>query len=196
MNKLILAGELIQKNDEVILMSTTETSSDGREFTEEHEVHVDKKVMFKVGDRIRVMGRLERSEDNITIIKAIDKITKHEGEDDMNAARITGKAHRTFEFYPRDAGRAALGNILVTVDNTIFRGVAFGHLAHTLHRGCTKGSEVQLEGRLRTREYQDREGDMQSMLEIVADPDFTRVIKRAAIVDRFAELEEKEKAAI
>lgn len=198
MNKLILAGEIVEKGD-VIMMTTTEFSSDGREFTEDHEIHFAKKkdsASIKAGDKIRVMGHLKRNDDNITIIEILSPPEKHEDDDDLNVARIVGKAHRTFEFYPRAEGRVALGNLLVTVENTIYRGVAFGHLAHTLHRNCSKGSDVQLEGRLRTREYEDRDGDMQSMLEIVADPDFTKVLKKAAIVDRFEQYEEKTKEAI
>lgn len=46
--------------------------------------------------------------------------------------------------------------------------VAFGKLAEIMGQYLRKGSQIYVSGRLRTREYQDRDGNNRSVTEIVA----------------------------
>jgi len=190
MNKLFLAGMVTGKNKSSVTMETTETTATG-DYTETHEVMAPAKLSkeVEVGNRYKVTGQLARTEDNITVIVA-DKFEQHpDSELDLNACRITGKAHRSFEFYPRTDSQAAFGNLLVSNEENpqlIVRGVAFQHLGHALDREAKRGSTVQIQGRIRHRPY-EAQGEKRKMLEIICDPDFTKVLEKAVVVDLFAE---------
>lgn len=193
-NKLILAGDVVNVNKDSMTLTTMDVGSDGREFVETHEIIMTKKELkeVKAGNRVRVIGHLGRDDHNRTVIIG-DTVSLHDDLQDINVAKLVGKAHRTFEFYPRIEGSGAFGSLLVTVNQTIYRGTAFGHTAHMLSRQCLIGSTVRLQGRIRTREYTDRNGDTQRMTEIVAHPDFTKVLEVATIIDPFDELDKVEK---
>jgi hypothetical protein len=199
MNKVILCGSITSVAKGTVTMETTEPSGTGDVYTEVHNITCKPGIMkdVKTGKKFKMVGSLGRNDENRTQLQADSFKKLDKSQPDANMARLTGIAHRSFEFYPRAEGRMAFGNLLVSVDDIIFRGVAFGHTAHMLHRGCKRGSTVQLEGRVRAREYQDNQGDDQIMIEVVADPDYTKVLKKAVIVDdRFADLEEDQAKAI
>ena len=59
------------------------------------------------------------------------------------------------------------------------RCVAFGKLAELIGKYCHKGSSVYLEGKLRTRKWQDKEGKDQYTTEVVLD-EFINLDKREA----------------
>lgn len=196
-NKLVIGGTVVGTDGNMLMIDTMDVGTNGREFVENLVVVCKKKDLkdLKAGDRIKVVGCLGRNDENRTIIIG-NTIEPYSDSRDLNMARLVGTAYRSFEFYPRIEGSGAFGNLLVTVDNTIYRGTAFGHTAHMLNRDCTEGSEIKLQGRIRIRPYSDREGDMQNMTEIVADPKFTKVLKTAVIVDPLDELDKQTAAGI
>lgn len=49
------------------------------------------------------------------------------------------------------------------------RVTVFGKAAEVIQKYCTKGSQLFIEGRLRTNKYQDKNGNMQYSTEIVAN---------------------------
>lgn len=59
------------------------------------------------------------------------------------------------------------------------RCVAFGKLAELIDKYCTKGSSVYVEGKLRTRKWQDKDGVDRYTTEVVLD-EFINMDKRAA----------------
>jgi hypothetical protein len=195
-NKLILAGDVVGTDGDKLYMATTDVGSDGREFTQDHEIVCKKKDLkdLKAGDRVKVFGKLGRSDENRTVIIST-QIEPYTDSHDLNVARLVGIAHRTFEFFPRIEGSGAFGNLLVTVDGVIYSGTAFGHTANMLSRNCTKGSTVKLQGRIDNREWPDRNGEVQSRTRIIADPDYTKVLEKAKMVDPLDELDDEKQAA-
>ena len=79
-------------------------------------------------------------------------------------------------YLPATESQAALANALVDTGNGLFRVVLFEPQASLWYRLCKRNSEVFCQGRVQHRGYTDRNGDQQSMLELVADPDYTRIV--------------------
>ena len=65
-------------------------------------------------------------------------------------------------------GREKKGDQWVDVTEW-FRCVAFGKTAETVAKYTKKGSKVSIQGQLRTRQYEDKEGAKKSSTELVID---------------------------
>ena len=194
-NLVKILGTVMDCSADIMMVKTTDRTFRGDEYSELHEVHADNHG-FKPEDRVQFFGELKTTEgafgpktiiaaDKNTLKKALKK------DADVNIAKIIGRNPQAFQFFPRAEGKMAFGNLLVLTgeeNNAQFhRGVFFGNLAHLFSRMCSKNSIVQLIGRIKNREYTDQEGESRTMLEIMTDPDRTKVLKRGVTVDEFAD---------
>jgi hypothetical protein len=174
------------------LIETVNVSSDGKEYAELHVVEGDFAKLE--GKKVNVIGQLstvdteEGRRETIVQAQVVTKAKK--GEIDQNIAKFVGNAARGFQYFPRTAdGKMAFGNLLLVngpqETPQFVQTKAFGHLANSLNRGATRGSTVQVVGPIRYREY-EQDGEARTALEIVAQPDLTKVLKVAKVEDPFA----------
>jgi hypothetical protein len=185
-NGVKLVGDVLALSPTGILL---ETKSETGEFSETHEVLVKPKKALKAlkeGMRISLFGTLEQIEKRTKIVADTKSITECDGEEYVNIARLIGRTAGTFQYYAPSYGKRAFGNLLVEVGGTLFRSVLFAALATGFDRMCKRNSTVQVQGRMRKREFSNTAGDIDSMLEIIADPDETKVLAIAQTVDPFA----------
>lgn len=99
----------------------------------------------------------------------------------LNRVQIIGNLGRDPEMRYTPAGTAvtnftvAVGRQRRTADNQFvddtewFRVVAWEKLAETCDKWLHKGSQVYIEGRLRTRKYTDKDGAERTAVEVVAN---------------------------
>jgi len=207
-NRVLLAGMVTGVESNMLWMSTTEVAQNRREYTQAHEITGTKKMFkdIKAGERVKMFGkfgtkietRTDGSEFPKTIIIA-DRIEPHSDAKDINVGRLQGLAHRSFEFYNYTEGSGAYGNALVAIEDEVFSATAFRNTAHWLNRDFLEGSEVKLQGRVRTRPpYTDRNGDIQEQVEIVVDIRKSKVLKKAPDydpLDEFDQADEKQASA-
>lgn len=179
-----LVGNVTDNFDGGFTLETTIQNFVGDKFSEKHPVKGESQ---KIGAKLAVIGHFETIDRKTWIIA--DKITPvKKGALGINLAHIIGKAARAFKFFPKLDQKSAFGNVLLmTGDGQFHRGIIFGSAAYLLSRKCTKGSEVSLQGRIQHRPYEDNDGNMQYMLEIVGDEDETTVLKSAKRVDQFVD---------
>lgn len=200
-NVVKMCGDVLEVSEDVMKLKTIERTFNGNEYEEIHTVYCDNHGQKK-GDRVKFFGSLKTIKSNLgpqTIIDAdkttLAKATKKEKS--CNVAKIVGKAPQTFQFFPRAEGKMAFGNLLLLTgeetDGAQFhRGVFFGQIAHYFSRMCNRNSIVQMIGRIRNREYVDNDGESRTMLEVIVDPDQTKVLKRGKVVDEFADYNAKD----
>jgi hypothetical protein len=187
-NGVKLVGDVLALSPTGILL---ETKSETGEFSESHEVLVKPKKALKAlkeGMKISLFATLEQIEKRTKIVADTKSITEVDGDEDyVNIARLIGRTAGTFQYWAPSYGKRAFGNLLVEVKGTIFRSVLFAACATGFDRICKRDSTVQVQGRLRKREFSNNAGDLDSMLEIIADPDETKVLAIAQTIDPFAE---------
>jgi hypothetical protein len=187
-NRIMLAGTVVAKGNGKIDLETNELSFDGNEtYTHTHPITMTQKDLkaVKKGSQIKVMGKFGRSEDRRGRIEALAVEPGYKGND-MNFGEVIGTAHRSFQFFEAKGDKRAFGNVLVRLDDgMILRGVCFAPTCHRFNGTCTTGSTVQVLGRIQHREYIDREGDQQIMIEIVGNDDFTNVLESVDLVNPF-----------
>ena len=114
----------------------------------------------------------------------------------MNICRLIGRLAFSFtgNYFDPKPGKQAFGNLSVRVGRGIYRGVLFGALATVFARTVKTGNLVRLQGFLRKREFETRDGVSKTALEIIADPDWTTVLE-AEQFDEFENFEEAQKMA-
>ena len=187
-NGIKLVGDILALNSTGLLM---ETKSEDGEYSETHEVLVKPKKALKAlkeGMRIKLFGTLDQIDKRTKIVADPKSITECDADEDyVNLAKLVGRTAGTFQYYAPSYGKQAFGNLLIEVNDMLFRSVLFAALATGFDRLCKRNSTVQVQGRLRKREFSNRDGDTDSMLEIIADPDETKVLAVAASIDQFAE---------
>jgi hypothetical protein len=192
-NAVRLVGDVmdIDEKTRMIQLLTKQVRQSGT-YEDQHRVLVpDAKVLGKLkpGRRIGLMGRLDRSDEKFSTIivaapKTIVSAKKSEGYD--NICQLVGPVPFSAGMLPADDGKVSLANLAIEVGGKIFNGVAFRQLAAIYDRTWLKGAIGQLMGRLRTREFVDNEGNLQTSIEIVAeDKRETRVLRKAVVEDRF-----------
>ena len=196
-NRIMLAGNVLEKDNDGIVLETNEVSFDGNDtYTHLHPVTMTAKDLkaVKKGSQIKVMGKFGRGEDKRGRIEALTVDPNYKG-DDINFGEIVGIAHRSFQFFEAKGDKRAFGNVLVRLDDgMILRGVLFAPTCHRFNGPCTTGSTVQVLGRIQHREYTDREGDGQVMIEIVGNDDFTNVLESVELVNPFEEMADQAEA--
>ena len=187
-NGIKLVGDVLAVSSTGLLM---ETKSQTGEFSETHEVLVKPKKALKAlkeGMRIKLFGTLDQIDKRTKIVADAKSITECDADEGyVNLAKLIGRTAGTFQYYAPSFGKQAFGNLLIEVKGTLFRSVLFAALATGFDRICKRNSIVQVQGRLRKREFSNNDGNTDSMLEIIADPDETKVLKVAVSVDEFAE---------
>jgi len=195
----MLAGTIVEKDGDGIMLETNELSFDGtEEYSHTHPIALSAKELkgLKKGSKVKVTGKFARDENRRGKIEATAIVPNYDGED-MNLGEIGGIAHRSFQFFKATGEKQAFGNVIVRMENELMiRGVCFQPTCHRFNAECTTGSEVVVLGRIQHREYVDRGGDTQTMLEVVGNDDFTKVTKSVTLVNPFEAEAEKEVAAI
>jgi hypothetical protein len=178
-NMLVLQGEVVAKSPTGFTVMTKQSTFSG---TYEHPLAVVSDKAVEIGERIKLKGALEFT-GSITQIKATEFAAAGEGY--LNVARLVGSTAGAIRFFPADSGKNAFANLLIESGGALYRTVMFEPLASLFARLCKRGSEVIVQGRLQNREYVTRDGDPGSMLEIVADPDYTRILSVPKADDPF-----------
>lgn len=195
-NRIMLTGDLAIGVDLTGLIETSEQGMN-RVYTEELKVYLPEGSEASKPGRYALKGRLDaltlEDDGGIKTIIAIEEMKKaKKATPDMNVGRLCGTMYNSFDLLDSNPDRKTMGWGLVQVGDQLYRFVAFSGLAHRLangnsrHPAAKKGAEIQVQGRLRIREY-GAEGNIRKMVEIVADPDWTKVTKEAEIIDVFAD---------
>jgi hypothetical protein len=191
-NGILLTGDVASVSKTGFSVITKNVATDGTEYTDEHQIVCKGKnpAWLEFGVRIEFKAKLVVKDKRTGIVttpadmrKAADKAGY------MNLARLIGEIKHPFRYLPPTPDKQAIGNMLVTVDDQLFRGTCWGTMAMALKRLFTKGTLVQVQGRLQQREYTNRAGDPDSMLEIVCDEEKTKVLVPAANIDEFADFD-------
>ena len=206
MNKFLLAGEVVSIGDEYMVMETVERTPSG-DYPDEHDVYFDGEMpVVSVGEKIQVLGKIGKDPDDprkLRLTAEVDNVRDYDGALDLNIAKVSGKLHRGFEYFPPAEGKRAFGNLLIVVGNEFYiRGVvltASACIEMKRSEQFMSGAEIELSGRLQTRPFEiNRNGvsEERVALEIVVDADKTKVLKKASDYDPFAEFEKQTAEAI
>ena len=198
-NGVLITGDVTSVAKTGFNVITKNVATDGTEYTDEHQVTCKGKNpdWLKTGARIEFKAKLavkDKRTGIVTIPKDMRKAGNKVGY--MNLARLIGEIRHPFRYLPPTTDKQAIGNMLVTVEEQLFRGTCWGTMAMALKRLFTKGTMVQVQGRLQQREYINRAGDPDSMLEIVCDEEKTKVLVPAANIDEFADFDAGETVPI
>ena len=178
-NILVLQGEVTLKSANGFKVMTKQTTFSG---CYEHPLDVVSDKAVEIGERIKMKGCLEFT-GAFTQIRATEFTAPGDGY--LNVARLVGNTAGAIRFFPADAGKNAFANLLIESGGSLFRTVMFEPLASLFSRLCKRGSEVCVQGRIQSREFKTRDGEKGSMLEVVADPDYTRILSVPKADDPF-----------
>ena len=191
-NAVKLVGTVEAIEGDRALFLTKNTSQDGTVYEERHVVESDK---LEVGKRYLIVGQLatvgEQGERE-TIIIALKATKAKKTDADQNIAKVVGRMAQSFQYFGRtEGGKVAFGNALMVTgpeDSPQFhRGVTFGNLANRLDREAKRGAIIQIVGPIRNRPYMQN-GEEKVSVEVIGQPDLTKVLKPAQINDPFADV--------
>jgi len=173
-NACVIQGEVITKDSDGFTVLTKQTVFSGT---------YDNKVTFsplnpetrpvEIGERVRIKASMVFDGEKTKLVP-LEFGTPSDGY--VNIGRLVGTTAGALRYLPATESQAALANALVDTGNGLFRVVLFEPQASLWYRLCKRNSEVFCQGRVQHRGYTDRNGDQQSMLELVADPDYTRIV--------------------
>lgn len=202
MNKFLIAGEIVSTGDEMLVLETVERTPGG-DYPDEHDVYFENGVpTVTLGEKAQILGRVEQDPIDprkLRLTANASDVRDYDKKLDMNIAKVSGKLHRGFEYFPPAEGKRAFGNLLIIVEETFYmRGViltAPACMKMDREGKFTTGAEIEIQGRIQTRPFESQ-GEERIALEIVVDPDKTRVLVEAKDYDPFAEYEESLKEAI
>ena len=173
-NQAVIQGEVVAKDSDGFTVLTKQTVFSGT---------YDNKVTFsplntetrpvEIGERVRIKASMVFDGEKTKLVP-LEFGTPTDGY--VNIGRLVGTTAGALRYLPATESQAALANALVDTGNGLFRVVLFEPQASLWYRLCKRNSEVFCQGRIQHRGYTDRNGDQQSMLEFVADPDYTRIV--------------------
>jgi single-stranded DNA-binding protein len=169
-NQAVIQGEVIAKDAQGFTVLTKQTVFSG---TYDNKVTFSSDKAVEIGEKVRIKASMI-FDGTVTKLVPLEFGTPTEGY--CNIGRLVGTTAGALRYLPATESQAALANALVDTGNGLFRVVLFEPQASLWYRLCKRNSEVFCQGRIQHRGYTDRNGDQQSMLELVADPDYTRII--------------------
>jgi hypothetical protein len=189
-NGVLITGDVkeFHAKKKYIILETKNKGFDGTIYSDSHRITVKGKMpaCVKIGDRIAMKGALDVVNKR-TLIKAIEINPALPKDEYVNMARLVGELKHSFRILPSTFDKIAVGNMLVTVGDMIFRGKSFGPVAVAMKRVFKKGSIVRAEGRLNFQKYPNKTtGEPDGMLEIILDEERTEVLIQAIDNDPFA----------
>lgn len=169
-NQAVIQGEVVAKGSDGFTVLTKQTVFSG---TYENKVMLASDKAVEIGERVRIKATMVFDGEKTKLVPT-EFGTPTEGY--VNIGRLVGTTAGALRYLPATETQAALANALVDTGNGLFRVVLFEPQASLWYRLCKRNSEVFCQGRIQYRGYTDRNGDNQSMLELVADPDYTRIV--------------------
>ena len=186
-----LSGTVESAKGKSFTLKTVETGGRGGDqtFEELHHIRAPKTKMVEKGDIITVIGKLKNRDDDTVVMASTLEQTPDAPS--VNQVKVVGVAHQTFDYFPKSGTKRGFGNLLVRLgdgaERLFIQGVCFAQHAFHMQK-ATRGSIVQVVGRLRRRPYEDSTGAEREAVEIIADRDHTKVLKAASMEDPFADL--------
>lgn len=192
-NAIKLVGDVVRVAGTTVTILTKQVRPGGV-YEDEHVVEIPDVTLtqdLKPKQKIGLMGYLARGDSAfstriIADTATVKKLAKSAGYENM--AKLVGKIPMSASMLPAAEGKTGLANLVIEVAGQMFNGVAFRQTAIMLSRAWHKGAIGQLMGRLRRREFIDRNGDIQTSIEVVAeDSAETRILKRAEENDPFGD---------
>jgi hypothetical protein len=187
-NGVLITGDIVSATKKSFIIETKNKGFDGTVYTDTHSITVKGKMpkFVEPGAKVAMKGALDVVNKR-TLIKAIEINPALPKDEYVNMARLVGELKHSFRILPQTFEKKAVGNMLVTVGNMIFRGKSFGPVAVAMKRVFKKGSIVRAEGRLNFQEYPNKTtGKPDGMLEIILDEERTEVLIQAVDNDPFA----------
>jgi len=169
-NQAVIQGEVIAKDSDGFTVLTKQTVFSG---TYDNKVTFSSDKAVEIGEKVRIKASMV-FDGSVTKLIPLEFGTPTDGY--CNIGRLVGTTAGALRYLPATENQAALANALVDTGNGLFRVVLFEPQASLWYRLCKRNSEVFCQGRVQHRGYTDRNGDQQSMLELVADPDYTRIV--------------------
>ena len=169
-NACVIQGEVIAKDSDGFTVLTKQTVFSG---TYDNKVTFSSDKAVEIGERVRVKASMV-FDGSVTKLIPLEFGTPTDGY--CNIGRLVGTTAGALRYLPATENQAALANALVDTGNGLFRVVLVEPQASLWYPLCPRNSEVFCQGRIQHRGYTDRNGDQQSMLELVADPDYTRIV--------------------
>lgn len=170
-NQCVLQGEVVAKDSTGFTLMTKQAVFGGKVYENPVKIASDKAV--EIGERLRIKASMS-FDGTVTKLVPIEFGVPTDGY--VNIGRLVGTTAGALRYLPATDSQQALANALVDTGGGLFRVVLFEPQASLWYRLCKRNSEVFCQGRVQNRKYIDREGDEQSMLELIADPDYTRII--------------------
>ena len=169
-NQAVIQGEVVAKDSDGFTVLTKQTVFSG---TYDNKVTFSSDKTVEIGEKVRIKASMV-FDGSVTKLIPLEFGTPSDGY--VNIGRLVGTTAGALRYLPATENQAALANALVDTGNGLFRVVLFEPHASLWYRLCKRNSEVFCQGRVQHRGYTDRNGDQQSMLELVADPDYTRIV--------------------
>jgi single-stranded DNA-binding protein len=169
-NESVVQGEVVAMDNSGFTVLTKQTVFSG---TYDNKVTFSSDRVVEIGERLRIKAQMVFDGEKTKLVP-IEFGTPSDGY--VNIGRLVGTTAGALRYLPATESQAALANALVDTGGGLFRVVLFEPQASLWYRLCKRNSEVFCQGRVQHRAYTDRNGDEQSMLELVADPDYTRIV--------------------
>jgi len=177
----------------------TSAMSRDKEYVTSHAVEVAEfnEKLMKPGNKLEIRGEFAQHNKR-TVIKATSIVKVAKTTEDVNVGKVSGTTAGEFQYFPRRGSKSPFGNLLVNLGEMVVRAVLFNQSAFTFSRDCTRGSEVEVLGRVnyRTNKLIDDDGQqiITKFTEIVAFDGHTKLTKIAEVIDPLTGLPVKHEA--
>jgi len=172
--------KVIGRESGMSLVETIAIDRKGNEYSTTHNLKSSKS--YKKGELLHIEGHLEL-ENGINFISPIKVSQLSEEPSDLKMnAWVEGETVSNFIEpkslnTPIGESKAPFGVVSVKVQGRFQRGIVFNNLIATFRQFVKAGAVVLIAGRIQYRTFTNKDGQEQTVAEIICDNNYTQIIK-------------------
>jgi hypothetical protein len=181
--------KVVGKESGMTLVETIAIDRRGNEYSTVHNMKSTKS--HKKNEMLHVEGHLELS-DGINYINPIKiEVLKSEPSDFKMNAWVEGEVTTNF-IEPKSLNapigeqKAPFGVVSVRTQGRFQRGIVFNNLIATFRQFVKTGAVVFIAGRIQYRSFVNKDGQNQTIAEIICDNNYTKVVKASSLKNPFS----------